>query len=130
MSRPLRLQYSEEFLQHAQLRVGTEPRGEIPVVQQQPGRPTLAEVVAQVARGYEQSEEELRRFTRQPSEARQVAVYAARRLAGSDLRTIGAYFGLGYTGVSRRVQAVTSALQYNEKFRARVQRMLDPKVKT
>jgi len=121
---------SEEFLQQQQQRVGQDLRAEIPQEQQQPGRPTLVGIVTQVARGYGQSETELRRFTRRPNEARRVAMYAARRIAGSDLQTIGAYFGLGYTGVSRRIQAVATALQHDGKFRARVKQVLDAKVKT
>jgi putative transposase len=124
---------SENFLQQVQQRVGTETRAEIPVVQQQPGRPTLATIVGLIAQGYGQSEAEIRRQTRQPSEARQVAVYAARRIAGSDLQTIGRYFGLSYPAVSRRVQAVEATLKHDASFRKRVARILsflDAQVKT
>ena len=124
---------SEEFLQQVQQRVGTEPRAEIPVRQQQPGRPTLAVIVEQVATGYGQREAEIRQPTRRPSEARQVAVYAARRIAGCDLQTIARYFGLSYPAVSRRVQAVETRLRHDAKFRHRVDRVLgalDAQVKT
>jgi putative transposase len=117
---------SEDFLQQVQQRVGREPRAEIPLVQQQPGRPTLAAIVGRVAQGYGQREEELRRWTRRPSEARQVAVYAARRIAGRELQRIGHYFGLSYTAVSRRVQAVGMALEHDAIFRQRVESMLGP----
>ena len=115
---------SEDFLAQVQRQVGTEMRAEIPVVQQQPGRPTLAAIVGQVARGYGQSAAEIRRRTRRPSEARQVAVYAVRRIAGSDLQTIGRYFGLSYPAVSRRVQAVETTLQHDMSFRKRVEGIL------
>ncbi len=124
---------SEDFLQQVQQRVGTETGAEIPVKQQQLGRPTLAAVVRQVAQGYGQSEAELRQQTRRPSNARQVAVYAARRIAGSDLQTIGRYFGLSYSAVSRRVQAVESALQHDASFRRQIKSILgatNVKVKT
>lgn len=114
----------EEFLHQVQRWVGTETRAEIPMVQQQPGRPALAAVVGRVAQGYGQSEADLRRQTRRPSEARQVAVYAARRIAGSDLQTIGQYFGLSYPAVSRRVQMVASTLQQDARFRQRVEAVL------
>ena len=121
---------SEEFLQHLQRRIGPETTAEIPLVQRQPGRPTLATIVRQVAREYGRSEEEVRQFTRRPGEARQVAVYAARRIARSDLQTIGRYFGMSYTGVSRRVQAVATALQHDTSFRQRGERILAAKKKS
>lgn len=124
---------SEDFLQQVQERAGTETRVEIPLVQQRPGRPTLATIVGHVARGYGQSEAEVRQRTRRPSEARQVALYAARRLAGSDLQTIGRYFGLSYPAVSRRVQAIEATLQHDTRLRKQIDSIvgfLDAKVKT
>src|SRR5262249_5059718 len=111
---------SKDFLQHVQEQVGTETRAEIPLVQQQPQRPTLAAIVRHVAQEYGQDEAEVRQRTHRPSEARQVAVYAARRLAGSELQTIGRYFGLSYPAVSRRVHAVEAALQHDVRLRKRV----------
>lgn len=116
---------SEEFLQQVQQRVGTETQAEIPVEHQQPGRPTLATVVNQVATGYGRSEAEVRQYMKRPSEARQVAVYAARRIAGSDLQAIAHYFGLSYSAVSRRVQAVATRLREEAQFRKRVDRVLE-----
>lgn len=49
--------------------------------------------------------------TRRPSEARQVGIYAARRVAGGDLKTVARRFGLGYTAVSRRVGTVANRLR-------------------
>ena len=86
----------------------------------------MAAILGTIAQGYGQSEAEIRRATRRPSEARQVAIYAARRLARSDLQTIGRYFGRSYPGVSRRVQAVEMALQHDGSLRTRVQGMLRP----
>ena len=116
----------EDFLQQVQQRVGTERRAEIPEEQQRPGRPTVAALLEKIAQGYGQSEAEIRRATRRPSEARQVAIYAARRLAGSDLQTIGRYFGMSYPGVSRRVQAVEMALQHDGSLRTRMEEVLRP----
>jgi REP-associated tyrosine transposase len=116
----------EDFLQQVQERVGTERRAEIPEEQQRPGRPTVAAILEKIAQGYGQSEAEIRRATRRPSEARQVALYAARRLAGKDLQTIGRYFGMSYPGVSRRVQAVEMALQHEGSLRTRVEEVLKP----
>jgi REP element-mobilizing transposase RayT len=123
---------SADFLQQVQEQVGTDARAEIPLSQQQPGRPTLAAIVRHVAQGYGQGEAEVRRRTRRPSEARQVAVYGARRIAGSDLQTIGGYFGLSYPAVSRRVHAIEVALQHDARLRKRVDKVLGAinKVKT
>lgn len=123
---------SEDFLQQVQERVEMDARAEIPLVQRQPGRPTLATIVRHVAQGYGQGEAEVRQRTRRPSEARQVAVYAARRIAGSDLQTIGRYFGLSYPAVSRRVHAIKAALQHDARLRKRVGNFLGAidKVKT
>ena len=66
------------------------------------------------------------RLPRKCSEARQVAIYAARRLAGKDLHTIGRYFGMSYPVVSRRVQAVETVLQHDRSLRTRVEGVLRP----
>ncbi len=115
-----------DFLQQLQERVGMERRAEIPEEQQRPGRPTLAAILEKIAQEYGQSEAEIRRATRRPREARQVAIYAARRLAGSNLQTIGCYFGMSYPGVSRRVQAAEMALQHDGSLRTRVEGILRP----
>src|SRR5438045_2372507 len=77
----------------------------------QPARPELEAVLLEVAHAYGQKVEDLVQPTRRPSEARQVGLYAARRMAGEDLRTVARRFGLGYTAVSRRVSAVGGRLQ-------------------
>ena len=55
---------------------------EIPAVQKQPERPELEAVLLQVAHAYGQTVEDLVRPTRRSSEARQVGIYIARRVAG------------------------------------------------
>ena len=92
---------------------------EIPAVQQQPQRPELEAVLRQVAHAYGQTVEDLGRPIRRPSEARQVGIYVARRVAGGDLRTVARRFGLRYTAVSRQVSAVVSRLRGDPRLRQR-----------
>ncbi len=70
------------------------------------------------------------RRSHRPSEARQVAIYAARRLPGEELRALGRRFGLGYTAVSPRVGAVARQMEQDTRFRRKVERNLTSKVKT
>jgi chromosomal replication initiation ATPase DnaA len=107
-----------------QEQVWTERRTEIARGHQQLGRPPLAAVVVHVAQEYGQGESVVRRRTRRPGEPRQVAVYAARRIAGRDLQTIGGYFGLSYPAVSRRVHALEVALRHGVRLRKRVDKVL------
>ncbi|MEE8494645.1 MAG: hypothetical protein V3S25_11420 [Nitrospirales bacterium] len=65
-----------------------------------------------------------------PGEARQVALYGLRRLAGLGLTAIARQMGVGYTTVSRRVAAVATRLISDARFRKRVLKLLDGKVKT
>jgi len=115
---------SEDFLQYVQEQVGTERRTEIARGHQQLGHPLLAAVVGHVAQAYGQGEAEVRRRTRRSGEARQVAMYATRRIAGRDLWTMGGYFGLSYPAVSRRVHALEVALPHDVRFRKRVDKVL------
>ncbi len=103
---------------------------EIPFRQRQPVVRGVEEVLAQVARAYGQEVGEVERRSHRPSEARQVAIYAARRLAGEELRALGHRFGLGYTAVSRRVGAVARQMEQDTRFRRKVERILTSKVKT
>ena len=121
---------NEDFIQTMQRQIGRPTDREIPVVQRQPSRPTLEEVVNRVATAYGVRVGELTRSTHRPSEARQVAVYAARRRAGANLQAIAERFGMGYTGVSRRVGAVAQRLAEDQPFRARMEKLLNDKVKT
>jgi chromosomal replication initiation ATPase DnaA len=79
---------------------------EIPLVHQHPAAPRVQNLVTQVASSYGERKENILSATRRPSEARQVAIYLARRVAGLELKAIAKQFGLSYTGVSRRVSAV------------------------
>ena len=63
------------------------------------------------------------RATRRPGEARQVAIYLARRAAGTELNSIAKRFGIGYTGVSRRVGELAKRILEDEQFRARVKKI-------
>jgi chromosomal replication initiation ATPase DnaA len=105
---------------------------EIPRVQQRPARRSLDELLALIARAYQVDVPGLLAPTRRPSEARQVALYAARRLAGADLGVVAQRFGLSYAGVSRRVSAVEARLAHEPRWRTRVTELLDGdgKVKT
>lgn len=84
----------------------------------------------QVAQAYGQRVEDLVKPTRRPSEARQVGIYAARRVAGGDLKTVARRFGLGYTAVSRRVGIVANRLRNNPRLRSQVEKLYKGKVKT
>ncbi len=103
---------------------------EIPFRQRQPVVRGVEDVVAQVARAYGQEVGEVERRGHRPREARQVAIYAARRLAGAELRALGHRFGLGYIAVSRRVGALARQLEQDPRFRRKVERILTSKVKT
>ena len=63
-------------------------------------------------------------------EARQVGIYAARRVAGGDLKTVARRFGLGYTAVSRRVGTVANRLRNDPRLRSQVEKIYKGKVKT
>lgn len=121
---------SEPFIEWVTRAVSKRADPEIPREQREPSRPTAEAVLRQVARGYGLGVEAVRRPTRRPSEARQVAVYALRRQAGLALTTIAQCMGLGYTAVSRRVSAVAERLTRDRRFRHRVSKILDGKVKT
>lgn len=121
---------SEEFLQKIRGNILRRDDAEIPAVQKQPGRPDLEAVLLQVAQAYGQSVDDLAKPTHRPSEARQVGIYAARRVAGGDLKTVALRFGMGYTAVSRRVGAVVSRLRRDPRFQNQVEKILKGKVKT
>jgi REP element-mobilizing transposase RayT len=113
----------EKFLRTVQryFRVGTDP--EIPRRQRRRGAPRLGELLERVARAYGQRVTGLLKPTRRPSEARQVGMYLARRVAGLDLKAIGAQFGMSYAGVSRRVSVVAKRLREDASFRAKLVRL-------
>jgi chromosomal replication initiation ATPase DnaA len=61
------------------------------------------------------------------SEARQVALFVARRLADLDLKAIAARFGLSYTGVSRRVGEMARRFAEDATLRAKIEKIQLPK---
>ena len=103
---------------------------EIPWVHKQPAAPRVQDLLTQAAKRYGERKEEILTPTRRPSEGRQVAIYLARRVAGLELKAIAKQFGLSYTGVSRRVSAVARRMEEDRIFRAKINNLLDVKVKT
>lgn len=121
---------SEAFLKNVQNRLTGKEDTEIPEIQKQPARPDIEGLLKRVAKGYGKSVKEVAQPTRRPSEARQVAIYSARRVAGLELRAIAKLFGMGYTGVSRRVSEVAKRIENDKQFRKKIHEILDDKVKT
>jgi REP element-mobilizing transposase RayT len=121
---------SDTFLTavHRQIKRHADP--EIPRAQKAPARPRLDELLARAAGAYKTSVPTLVRPTRRPSDARQVALFAARRLAGLDLKAIATRFGLSYTGVSRRVSEVGKRLAEDSALRTKLAQVRNVKVKT
>ncbi len=120
---------SEVFLQKIQGNLVRKDDTKIPAVQKQPGQPDLEAVLRRVAQVYGQQVEDLVKPTRRPSEARQVGICAARRVAGGDLKTVARRFGLGYTAVSRRVGTVAQRLRNDPRLRSQVDKLYKDKVK-
>lgn len=103
---------------------------EIPRLQRQPAWLSAEAVLQRVALSYGIAVADLVRPTRRPSEARQVALYGLRRWAGEDLKAIAHRMGFSYSAVSRRISAVAQRLVKNQRFRQRVERLSNVKVKT
>ena len=120
----------EAFLRKAQSRLKDMTDSEIPWVHKQPAAPRVQDLLTQAAKRYGERKEEILTPTRRPSEGRQVAIYLARRVAGLELKAIAKQFGLSYTGVSRRVSAVARRMEEDRIFRAKINNLLDVKVKT
>ncbi len=99
-------------------------------MQRRPGLLDLEELLKRVAKAYRVEVGDLMRPTYRPGEARQVGLYVARRVVGLVLKEIARRFGLGYTGVSRRVSAVEERLVEDVPFRKRVEAIINAKVKT
>lgn len=100
---------------------------EIPQVQRRPAVPGLQTLMVQVARDYGEEADALIKPTRRPSEARQVLLYLARRVAGLELGVIAKQFGMSYTGVSRRVSYIARRREQEKSLRTRIDRILMPK---
>lgn len=121
---------SEGFLKNVQARLTGREDAEIPMIQKQPARADIEEILRQVVRNYGKSEQEVTQPTRRPSEARQAAIYLARRVGGLELKEIAKLFGMGYTGISRRVSEMAKRMEEDKQFRKKINDILDSKVKT
>ena len=115
---------SEVFLERIQKRVKSVNDTEIPVNQRQPVTPEIEKLLHCVAGSYGCSVRDLLRSTRRPKESRQVALYLMRRIAGLHLKVIAKRFGMGYTGVSRRVSDFARRLEEEPGLRKRVDALL------
>ena len=94
---------------------------EIPERQKRPTVLRWESLLEGVGKHYGVEPEELMRQTRRPGEARRVAIYLSRRVLGLRLKEIGERFGLGYTGVSRCVSAISRKVEKDLKFRKRIE---------
>jgi len=70
------------------------------------------------------------RPAREPSEARQVALYGMRRWAGEALPAMARRMGVSYSAISRRVSAVARRHREERRFRERLARLSDGNVQT
>ena len=120
----------EAFIRRVQEASQRAADPEIPRSQRQPAWLSPEAVLQRVARRYGIAVAYLVRPTRRPSEARQVALYGLRRWAGEGLIAIARRMGFSYSAVSRRVNAVAQQLVKDQRFRQRVERLSDVKVKT
>jgi REP element-mobilizing transposase RayT len=121
---------SEAFLKKVQTRLEARKDSEVPRVHRHPVIPKLEDLLDWVGRAYGEKVEEMVKSTRRPGEARQVAIYLARRVAGLDLRRIAKSFGMGYTGVSRRVGKIARRIEKDKSLSKRVSEIIDANVKT
>lgn len=112
------------------MRVRFGAHTEIPKIKKQPARPDVEAILRQVAKGYGKSVEEV--APTDPSAERRTlrAIYCARRVAWLELRAIAKLFGMGYTGVSRRVSEVAKRIENDKQFRKKIHEILNGKVKT
>lgn len=115
---------SDLFLKKMQSRIEATKDSEIPMVHRRPTIPKMEDLLAGVAQAYGEKVGEVVKPTRRPGEARQVAIYLARRGAGLELKAIAKKFGMGYTGVSRRVNGMARRMQENRRLARRVQEIL------
>ena len=115
---------SDLFLEKMQSRIEAKKDSEIPMVHRRPAIPKMEDLLAWVARAYGEKVDEVVKPTRRPGEARQVAIYLARRGAGLDLKMIAKTFGMGYTGVSRRVNEMARRMRQDRRLARRVHDIL------
>lgn len=121
---------SETFLKGVQSRLDSNKDSEIPMVQRCPTIPKMEDLLLWVARAYGERVDKLVKPTRRPGEARQVAIYFARRVAGLDLKEIAKKFGVGYTSVSRRVTEIAKRIEMDKPLGKRIRKIVDGNVKT
>jgi REP element-mobilizing transposase RayT len=121
---------SDAFVEQVVARRTKPDHPDIPRAQQRPTCLSVDACLLRIARAYQVEVPALLQPTRRPSEARQVALYAARRVAGAALGDVAHRFGLSYSGVSRRVTAVDARLQSDPRWQTRVAALLDVKYKT
>ena len=115
---------NEVFLKRMQKRLKSRNDTEVPVIQKKPATPEMEKLLLYVAGHYGCTVDDLLRTTRRPSESRQVALYLLRRVAGLQLKVIAKRFGIGYTGVSRRVSDIARRLEEEPGLRKRVDAIL------
>lgn len=121
---------SDAFVEQAAALRSSSDSPDIPRAQQRPTALSVEACLARIARAYQLEVPSLLEPTRRPSEAREVALYAARRVAGATLGDVARRFGMSYSGVSRRVAAVGARLKSDARWQTRVADVLDVKVKT
>lgn len=114
----------EAFLKEVQRRLKATEDHEIPRAQKAPAAPRIEALLAAVANIYAEKEEVILAPTRRPGEARQAAIYLARRAARLDLKVISKLFGLSYTGVSRRVGAIAKRIEEDQRFKTKLNKIL------
>lgn len=118
----------DDFLDELRARVGEAHAGE--VLKQGFGArrderaPRLEDVLRRVGHAYGIAPESLLTSSRPVSEARRVAIFAARRVARLDLRTIADRFGIGSPAISKHVGAIADRLATDRTFGARVRASL------
>ena len=115
---------SDAFLKKVQNLIEAEKDSEIPMVHRRPAIPKMEDLLVRVAWAYGEEVDEVVQPTRRPSEARQVAIYLARRGARLKLKEIAKKFGMGYTGVSRRVNEVARRMQEDRRLAKRINEIL------
>jgi REP element-mobilizing transposase RayT len=121
---------SDAFVAEVAARHARPDSPDIPRAQQRPTHLSVEACLQRIARAYRVEIPTLLETTRRPSEAREVALYAARRIAGATLGDVARRFGLSYSGASRRVAAVDAQLKRDPRWQRRVAEVLDVKFKT
>lgn len=114
---------SETFLEEVSRQVAGSP--EVPAAHLSPVRATVERVLMEVAETYSVDVAALVTRAGRPSEARQVAMYAARRASGLPLAAIAERFELTYAATSRRISAVAARMSRDAAFAARIEALME-----